>query len=170
MKGRFKQCIALMLAIIMGLYSNVVFAGYQLDEGYFDNPHELDAYEPEWDEPTFSYPDDGELNYTGVYDFIEMHVDTAITDFSAAQNIVTFGANTGVTPMVAAGLEHTVALREDGTVWAWGVNHRGQLGDGTTTNRNTPIQVQDLSNVVSISIGSDHNVALKGDGTVWACA
>src|SRR5262249_12963581 len=43
--------------------------------------------------------------------------------------------------MVAAGFQHSVALRDDGTVWAWGDNGAGALGDGTTTNRSTPTQI-----------------------------
>src|SRR5919199_510546 len=43
---------------------------------------------------------------------------------------------------IAASDEHNLALKEDGTVWAWGKNNYGQLGDGTTTNRNTPVQVR----------------------------
>ncbi|XIE80477.1 RCC1 domain-containing protein [Streptomyces sp. SBR177] len=39
---------------------------------------------------------------------------------------------------VSAGCQFAVALRQDGTVWTWGRNHQGQLGDGTTTDRNTP--------------------------------
>ena len=72
------------------------------------------------------------------------------------------------TPMLAAGHHHTVALRSDGTVWAWGLNVFGQLGDGTTVNRHTPVQVQNLNHVVAIAAGSNHTVALQSDGTVWA--
>jgi len=42
---------------------------------------------------------------------------------------------------IAAGNNHNIALRDDGTVWAWGVNSQGNLGDATTTNRSTPVQV-----------------------------
>lgn len=42
---------------------------------------------------------------------------------------------------VAAGDFHTVALKNDGTVWAWGRNHEGQLGDNSRTDRLTPVQV-----------------------------
>jgi len=68
---------------------------------------------------------------------------------------------------IAAGLDYTVALRNDGTVWAWGYNWAGQLGDGTTTNRSTPVQVQNLSNVTAITTGNEFAVALRNDGTVW---
>ena len=72
------------------------------------------------------------------------------------------------TPMIASQSGHTVALKADGTVWAWGYNGYGQLGDGTIIERYTPVQVIGLSNVISITAGSHHTVALKSDGTVWA--
>lgn len=73
---------------------------------------------------------------------------------------------TGVTAL-AAGYHHTVALRQDGTVWAWGQNRYGQVGDGTTTGRTTPVRVQGLSSIVAIAVGNDHTAALRLDGTVW---
>jgi len=73
-----------------------------------------------------------------------------------------------VNPAIAAGLYHTAGLRSDGTVWAWGDNAYGQLGDGTTTQRNTPVQVSGLSSVTAIAAGEYHTVALESDGTVWA--
>ncbi|OPH58922.1 hypothetical protein BC351_21510 [Paenibacillus ferrarius] len=69
---------------------------------------------------------------------------------------------------VEAGFYHSLALKSDGTVWAWGSNGYGELGDGTTTNRSTPVQVSGLSNIVSISTKSYHSLAIKSDGTVWA--
>ena len=74
---------------------------------------------------------------------------------------------TGITAISAGGYR-TVALRNDGTVWAWGNNVEGELGDGTTTNRNTAVQVSDLTGITAISAGDLHTVALKNDGTVWA--
>lgn len=69
---------------------------------------------------------------------------------------------------VAAGGNHTIALKSDGTVWAWGDNTYGQLGDGTTNQSTTPVQAKSLSNVVAIAAGHDHTVALKSDNTAWA--
>jgi len=69
---------------------------------------------------------------------------------------------------IAAGSEHSLALASDGTVWAWGRNREGQLGDGTTINRSTPVQVGGLSGVVAVTAGNDHSLVLKRDGTVWA--
>jgi alpha-tubulin suppressor-like RCC1 family protein/inosine-uridine nucleoside N-ribohydrolase len=69
---------------------------------------------------------------------------------------------------VAAGWRHTVGLKSDGTVWAWGYNDVGQLGDGTTINRSSPIQVSGLTGAIAVATFGSHTVALKSDGTVWA--
>ncbi len=69
---------------------------------------------------------------------------------------------------IAAGDAHGLAVRNDGTVWAWGSNFEGQLGDGTTTGRATPAQVPGLSGIVAVAAGEKHSLALKNDGTVWA--
>ncbi|MCL1885444.1 MAG: Ig-like domain repeat protein [Dehalococcoidia bacterium] len=77
-------------------------------------------------------------------------------------------AEPDVFPMVAGGYDHSLALKSDGTVWAWGRNNYGQLGDGTTTNRSLPVQVSGLTDVIAIAGGNYHSIALKSDGTVWA--
>jgi alpha-tubulin suppressor-like RCC1 family protein len=73
---------------------------------------------------------------------------------------------TGVMAL-AAGSGHSVALRNDGSVWTWGANHNGQLGDGTTVTRLTPVQVAGLAGVMAVAAGMEHTVALKSDGSVW---
>lgn len=73
-----------------------------------------------------------------------------------------------VKPMIAAGGHYTLALKQDGTVWGWGKNSSGQLGDGTKINRAIPVSVNDLDGVISIAAGESHSLALKDDGTVWA--
>jgi len=66
-------------------------------------------------------------------------------------------------------VDHSLALKKDGTVWAWGDNANGELGNGTTNSSNVPIQVKDLTGVAAISAGDpSFSVALKKDGTVWA--
>ena len=69
---------------------------------------------------------------------------------------------------IACGDEHAMALKEDGTVFAWGANNFGQLGDGTTGNKNTPVMVSALNGVTAIKGGRGHSLAVKGDGTAWA--
>jgi alpha-tubulin suppressor-like RCC1 family protein len=58
-------------------------------------------------------------------------------------------------------------LKNDGTVWAWGYNDDGELGDGKRKDRLTPFQIPGLSGVRAIAVGSHHSIALKNDGTVW---
>jgi alpha-tubulin suppressor-like RCC1 family protein len=74
---------------------------------------------------------------------------------------------TGVTQIAAGGL-HSLALRSDGTVVAWGYNSDGQLGNGTTTDHTTPVAVSGLTKVTQIAAGFSHSVALRSDGTVAA--
>ncbi len=70
---------------------------------------------------------------------------------------------------IAAGGGHSLALRRfGGTVWAWGYNKYGQLGDGTNIDKNKPVQVSGLTNVTVIAGLGNHSLVLKGDGTVWA--
>jgi hypothetical protein len=77
-----------------------------------------------------------------------------------------------VAQKIAAGYDHSLALRSDGsvpvTVWAWGDNYEGQLGNGTTTGSSVPIEVQGLTNAIAIAAGATHSLAVKSDGTVWA--
>jgi alpha-tubulin suppressor-like RCC1 family protein len=69
---------------------------------------------------------------------------------------------------VATGSEHTCAIKVDGTLWCMGLNDAGQLGDGTTMNRNVPTQVTALGNsVAKVSGGNNSTCALKTDGTAW---
>ena len=63
---------------------------------------------------------------------------------------------------------HTLAVRSDGTAWAWGDNTHGDLGDGTTDGRLAPVQVRGLTGVTQVAGGCDHSLALRSDGTVWA--
>jgi alpha-tubulin suppressor-like RCC1 family protein len=75
---------------------------------------------------------------------------------------------TGIRSVAAAG-GHSLALTGDGTVWAWGLNAVGELGDGTTVNRWSPVQVNGLPpNIIEIASGGGGNLALAADGTVWA--
>jgi PKD repeat protein len=71
---------------------------------------------------------------------------------------------------IAGGYGHSLALKSDGTVWAWGSNWSGQLGNGTEpwNSSNIPVPVLGLTGITAIAGGADHSLALKSDGSVWA--
>lgn len=71
---------------------------------------------------------------------------------------------------VDTGLKHTIALRSDGTVWAWGLNFEGQIGQGNKNNsyRDMITQVGTDSDWTEVSAGDYHNLALKSNGTIYA--
>lgn len=69
---------------------------------------------------------------------------------------------------IVTGHGYTVALKTDGTLWAWGNNFSGQLGNGTTFDKNIPTQVGTASDWQTVVAGMHHTVALKKDGTLWA--
>jgi hypothetical protein len=77
------------------------------------------------------------------------------------------GLTSGIV-QVSAGGSDGLALRSDGTVWAWGEGTHGQLGNGTLGNSATPGQVYGLTGVVAVAAGDVDNLALRSDGTVWA--
>ncbi len=69
---------------------------------------------------------------------------------------------------IAAGCDHSLALTSSGTVYACGNNGYGQLGDGSTKNSSTPVEVSGISNVVILAGGGFHTVALTTTGAVYA--
>ncbi|HEY6559479.1 MAG TPA: hypothetical protein VI072_19485 [Polyangiaceae bacterium] len=76
--------------------------------------------------------------------------------------------NTGCVADVATGAYHTCVLKMNGTLWCWGHNDYGQLGDGTTTSRSVPVQVASLgTGVIAVAAGGSHTCARKRDGTLW---
>jgi alpha-tubulin suppressor-like RCC1 family protein len=62
---------------------------------------------------------------------------------------------------------HACAVKRDGTAWCWGANFEGQLGDGTREERDVPVRVPSLVDVVDIQAGRDFTCALERRGTVW---
>lgn len=69
---------------------------------------------------------------------------------------------------VAAGAYHSLALKSDGTVWAWGSDPYGELGNNSTTDSPVPVQVSGLTGVMGVAAGSSFSLALNSDGTVSA--
>jgi alpha-tubulin suppressor-like RCC1 family protein len=74
-----------------------------------------------------------------------------------------------VSSIIAADIYSVLAdPKMHGTVWTWGYNSSGQLGNGTTKNSSVPVQVAGLNNVRKIAAGERHCLAIKTDGTLWA--
>jgi len=69
---------------------------------------------------------------------------------------------------VSAGLRHTLAVKADGSLWAWGLNSDGQLGLGDAEGRSTPVQVGAANDWSAVSAGRVHTLAVKADGSLWA--
>ena len=69
---------------------------------------------------------------------------------------------------IAGGFRHSLFIKRDSTVWACGYNSQGQLGDGTNTDKLTPVQISTLEGMTGISAGQQHSLFLRSDGTVWS--
>lgn len=114
---------------------------------------------------------DGTLWAWGSNSFGELGSGTtsAGTSFGSAATQIGSGTNwTDVSGGGMFGALHTVARRSDGTLWAWGRNDHGQLGDGTTVNRNAPVQVGSASDWATAVAGAGYTLAVKTDGSLWA--
>ena len=68
---------------------------------------------------------------------------------------------------ISTGYAHTVALAEDGSIWAWGWNSRGQIGDGTTTRRNEPTEIKAGTKFARVLAGGLNTMAIAEDGSFW---
>jgi alpha-tubulin suppressor-like RCC1 family protein len=81
--------------------------------------------------------------------------------------ITTFAGGTNW-KQVACGDSHTAAIKTDGTLWTWGFNNNGQLGDNTTTTRRTPVTTfAGGTNWKQVACGNGFTAAIKTDGTLW---
>jgi alpha-tubulin suppressor-like RCC1 family protein len=93
--------------------------------------------------------------------------DGTTTDRSVPVEIISGGINTW--KRAVAGTSHTMAIKNDGTLWGWGNNSFGQLGDITTTSTSSPVQDMSLStNWRQVICGFNFSSGLKTDGTIWS--
>ena len=119
---------------------------------------------------TVSLKSDGSVWTWGLNSFGQLGINTSNNQSAVPVQVLGPGAVgflTGV-QAIMGGETHNVALKSDGTVWAWGWNQLNQLGDGTTTSRTVPVQVSGLTNITSLGSRAYHTLAVRQDGTVWA--
>jgi alpha-tubulin suppressor-like RCC1 family protein len=92
--------------------------------------------------------------------------DNTIASKSSPVQTITGG---NVWKQIANGGQHTLAIKTDGRLWAWGYNNRGQLGTNNVTNRSSPVQtITGGTNWKQVDCGSTgHSAAIKTDGTLW---
>ena len=69
---------------------------------------------------------------------------------------------------LSLGADHGMATKTNGTLWGWGVNTAGQIGDGTVTTRSSPTQIGTLTGWSKVSAGASHTMAIYTDGSLWA--
>ena len=80
---------------------------------------------------------------------------------------VQVGTLTDWAQVSTAGLGSGIALKTDGTLWTWGSNSNGELGDNTTIDKSSPIQIGSLTNWAQVDAGAQCMGALKTTGTLW---
>ena len=92
--------------------------------------------------------------------------DNTATNKSSPIQTITGGTNW---KQAACGLNHTASIKTDGTLWLWGANASGQLGDNTTAAKSSPVQTVSFgTNWKQVACGSSHTAAIKTDGTLWS--
>ena len=69
--------------------------------------------------------------------------------------------------LASGGTYHFTAIKTNGTMWTWGKNDSGSLGDNSTIPRSSPVQIGSLATWSKISAGITHTMAIKTDGTMW---
>lgn len=108
------------------------------------------------------------LPNTTYYWWVASNCVTSQSDWAFGGSFTTPSTATSCWQTISAGYTHSVGIKTDGTLWAWGDNSYGQLGDGTTTSKNTPTQIGSANNWESISASGGFTLAIKVDGTLWA--
>ncbi|MBK6989008.1 MAG: hypothetical protein IPH33_12735 [Bacteroidetes bacterium] len=69
---------------------------------------------------------------------------------------------------VTSGAHHNIAIKEDGTLWTWGWNSSGELGDGTNIDKYFPVQIGNSTNWKDVSAGDNFCLAIMKNGTLWS--
>ncbi len=112
----------------------------------------------------FAKLDENFRAYEGLLDNLQVMSAATVTDQIA--NAIMAGSKTPTS--ISAGWGHSMAVVDDGTVWAWGDNSNGFLGDGTSRARPRPTLVRNLADIVQVSASETHSMATSQQGTVYA--
>ncbi|MBN2739036.1 MAG: hypothetical protein JXR70_18805 [Spirochaetales bacterium] len=121
----------------------------------------------DYDAP-YSYEWDSAGSFNGNYN-IEVRAYDCLKNMGSATTSVRLNNSLHLdVAAISAGTYHSVALREDGRVYAWGYSAHGEVGDGYTSERRSPTEVKNLNNITAVSSGVYHTIALRSDSTVWA--
>ncbi len=115
----------------------------------------------------------GDLWAVGLNDHGQLGDGTTTERWTPVQVKTADGPSMTDVAQVSAGSQHSMILKKNGDLWAVGLNEKGQLGDGTTTERWTPVQVKTadgktMTEVAQISSGEQHTLILKENGDLWA--
>ncbi|KXH84949.1 hypothetical protein AU378_04115 [Chryseobacterium kwangjuense] len=108
------------------------------------------------------------LPNTTYYWWVAANCVTSQSIWAPGGSFTTLPNQTGCWKTVSAGTFHSLGIKTDGTLWAWGNNSNGQLGDGTNINRNNPVQIGGAANWKKVFAAEKYSVAIKTDGTLWA--
>lgn len=134
---------------------------------HYVNPIQLST-ETDWNKiyggyfKTFAIKDNGTLWGRGRNNFGDLGIGSTFPLLTLTQ----IGTDSNWSKISAARNRFTIALKTDGTLWAWGDNENGRLGDGTSINRYSPVQIG-TSTWKDIAAGNFHTIAIKSDGTLW---
>lgn len=114
------------------------------------------------DENTFAIKSNGTLWSCGFYSL-------GYVSYNTTNNVLKqVGTDTNWVSVSAGDSGNSVGLKSDGTIWSWGENFNGELGDGTNIERPTPVKVGIDNNWILVASGDYHTLGLKSNGTMWA--
>jgi len=157
-----------------GIVDVAVSCGYSLGDGGYGSSYAVDVNGHVWAwgsnygmDPNYPYETEvcgqlGNNSETDSYTPVQVHDGEMCTDSGKLEDIIA----------VSAGDAHVLALDKYGRVWAWGYGQYGQLGNGSTGNKEAPVRVKTISkeglqDIVFIDAGFNHSLAIDKYGQIW---
>lgn len=112
---------------------------------------------------TLSLKTNGTLWVWGQNNYGQLGTNTGSNNFFPNQ----LGNNNDTWISISAGEQYSVGVKSNGTLWAWGYNNKGQIGDGTIVDKFAPVQIGTATNWQKVSAGGHTTFAIKADGSLW---